>query len=210
MSKSLAHRPPSAKGCRFVAYSQGFNRRVKGPFSWVTPAAWVYRQKLGTFAAKHGVFGDMQEICDGLKSIFGRHWAFHCKESILKTRLSHVGFRLVDGKTLSGQSSNNSHAGAVKAEVSATNAFEKLVPLLCRIFWQFYQHGPFLFDCFFYQGANINVQWRGVDSVAFSVKGDSPCNQVHKLQWHEPAFQQRQGRPLVFNKFSSIICRTSL
>lgn len=88
MSKSLACRPPEAKGARFVGYARDFKRRVKGQFSWNTPAAWVYRQKLGTFAAKSGIFGDADTVFKGLYALAGPHWAYHLRDAILNTKLS--------------------------------------------------------------------------------------------------------------------------
>ena len=87
MSKSLANRPKSAKGTRFVGYSSGFKRRVKGLFSWNTPAGWVYRQKLGTFLAERG-FLDM-DWQEAMRCYGGRHWAYKLREAILDVRLSY-------------------------------------------------------------------------------------------------------------------------
>jgi hypothetical protein len=87
MSKSLANRPSSAKGTRFVGYSSGFKRRVKGLFSWNTPAGWVYRQKLGTFLAERGFLGmDWQEA---MRCYGGRYWAYKLREAILDVHLSY-------------------------------------------------------------------------------------------------------------------------
>jgi hypothetical protein len=82
LSKSIDHKPASAKGTRAVTYSQGFERKVKGPWSWTTPGAWVFRAKLRTWAGKHG--------CDSMKAVaalFGPRWAYSNRDAILSTHL---------------------------------------------------------------------------------------------------------------------------
>ncbi len=82
LSKSIDHKPASAKGTRAITYSQGFERKVKGPWSWTTPGAWVFRAKLRTWAGKHG--------CESMKAVaalFGSRWAYSNRDAILSTPL---------------------------------------------------------------------------------------------------------------------------
>ena len=78
LSKSVGNRLPEHKGARFVRYSQTCPRMVKGAFSWNTINAWVWREKLRTWAHSH----DCTSF-DQVRGIFGKRWAYHHRETIL-------------------------------------------------------------------------------------------------------------------------------
>jgi hypothetical protein len=84
LSKSLAHKPPEAKGTRSVTYSQGYARKVKGAWSWANPSAWLWRAKLRTWAAGHGC-QSMRDVA----AMFGPRWAYHHRETILAVKLDY-------------------------------------------------------------------------------------------------------------------------
>ena len=78
LAKSLANKPPEAKGMRAVTYSRGFERAVKGAFSWVSPSSWLWRQKLRAWA----YYQDCRTM-EELKEMFGPRWAFTWRETIM-------------------------------------------------------------------------------------------------------------------------------
>jgi hypothetical protein len=82
--KSLAHKPASAKGTRAVNYSYRCPRILSGAWSWANAAGWVWRAKLATWATRHGC-ETMKEVA----ALFGPKWAYHHREAILTTPLSH-------------------------------------------------------------------------------------------------------------------------
>ena len=84
LAKSLAHKPADAKGTRSVNYSRRCPQILSGKWSWNNPSGWLWRQKLRTWATRHGC-----ETFAQVYSLFGPKWAFHHREAILETPLSY-------------------------------------------------------------------------------------------------------------------------
>jgi len=84
LAKSLANKPADAKGTRSVNYSHRCPQIMTGKWSWNNPSGWLWRQKLRTWATRHGC-----ETFSQVYSIFGPKWAFHHRQAILDTPLSY-------------------------------------------------------------------------------------------------------------------------
>jgi len=84
LAKSLANKPADAKGTRAVNYSHRCPRAVRGQWSWANAADWVWRAKLGKWAAKHGCAS-----FDELRALLGKRWAYHHRDPIEATVLDN-------------------------------------------------------------------------------------------------------------------------
>jgi hypothetical protein len=84
LSKSLANKPPDAKGTRAVNYSHKCPQIIPARWSWANESAWLWRAKLRTWATRHGC-ATMAEVA----ALFGAKWAYHHREAILATPLSY-------------------------------------------------------------------------------------------------------------------------
>ncbi len=84
LAKSLANKPADAKGTRAVNYSHKCPRILSGRWSWANAAGWVWRAKLGKWAAKHHC-ASMDEV----KALLGKRWAYHHRQAILDTELDY-------------------------------------------------------------------------------------------------------------------------
>jgi hypothetical protein len=84
LGKSLAHRPADAKGTRSVNYTRNCPRVYGRQWSWNNASGWLWRAKLGKWAAKHGC-RNLHEVA----GLFGPRWAYHHREQIVKTELDH-------------------------------------------------------------------------------------------------------------------------
>lgn len=82
LSKGLPGKRPEHKGARLVCYSQGFQRAIKGRFSW-TDGGREWRQKLAIWAEKHGCHS-LEEV----KCLFGPRWAYFHGDHIAAVVLS--------------------------------------------------------------------------------------------------------------------------
>jgi hypothetical protein len=84
ISKHIGNRLPEDKGARLVRYSKGTNR-VGTCFSWVSPGAFMWRAKLGTFCRMLGL--NSENYQQFLKEWFGRNWVYHLRPLILSIKL---------------------------------------------------------------------------------------------------------------------------
>ena len=84
LAKSAEHKPEDAKGTRAVNYSHKCPRVLRGQWSGANPSGWVWRAKLGKWAAKHGCRSFAE-----IKALLGPHWAYHHRGAILSTELDY-------------------------------------------------------------------------------------------------------------------------
>jgi hypothetical protein len=85
ISKHIGQRLPEDKGARLVRYSKGTNR-IGIRFSWVSPGAYMWRSKLGTFCRMMNLNSDNYKIF--LKEWFGKNWIYHLYPLIQSIKLS--------------------------------------------------------------------------------------------------------------------------
>lgn len=76
ISKGSMYRDERYKGSRWVSYSRGFSKAVKGRFSWMNEGR-EWRHKVAAWAASHGCAS-----LDDVKAIFGDHWSYWHREAI--------------------------------------------------------------------------------------------------------------------------------
>jgi hypothetical protein len=76
IGKHLDARLPEDKGVRLAQCSQGW-KAASSQFSWNSPGAWCYRQKLRSFAVKRGC-GSMAD----LRRLLGRSWGHTHRDAI--------------------------------------------------------------------------------------------------------------------------------
>ena len=87
MSKHIQQREERDKGARvvrFLGYSAG-ERRISARFAWNTAGAWLWRQKVATWAKSHGI-----DSLEQLRERVGPRWAWRLKEDIMATRIDGV------------------------------------------------------------------------------------------------------------------------
>jgi hypothetical protein len=84
VAKHIGQRLPEDKGARLVRYSKGTNP-VGTRFSWVSPGAYMWRSKLGTFCRMLELNSDNYK--EFLKEWFGRNWVYHLRPLILSIKL---------------------------------------------------------------------------------------------------------------------------
>lgn len=78
ISKHINNRLPEDKGVRLVEYSKGA-RDGTTKFAWVSAASWLWREKVRAWAFSQGLMNE-----DEVRSVFGKHWAWKCRRSIMK------------------------------------------------------------------------------------------------------------------------------
>ena len=78
ISKHISQRLPEDKGVRLVEYSRGA-RDGTTYFSWVCATSWLWREKVRAWAASMGLKNEEE-----VRSTFGKHWAFHCRQRIMR------------------------------------------------------------------------------------------------------------------------------
>lgn len=82
MTKTLKCRHPEDVGRRLIRASRNVERHTTGNFSWSSPGAWVYREKLRLFAFKHGSYS-----IDELHNWMGPGVAYRCRDEIYSQRI---------------------------------------------------------------------------------------------------------------------------
>lgn len=82
MTKTLKCRHPGDIGRRLIRTSRNVVRQTTDRFSWHTPRAWVYREKLRLFAFKNGYYD-----LDDLHFQMGHDVAHKCLDEILAQRI---------------------------------------------------------------------------------------------------------------------------
>ena len=89
ISKHIGQRLAGDNGARlvrFIGYKAG-DRAASCQFSWNSENAWLWRHKVAAFAKRHGV-ADL----DGMRSKFGRRWAYQRCREILAEPLEGIVF----------------------------------------------------------------------------------------------------------------------
>ncbi|MGQ5525606.1 rolling circle replication-associated protein [Chitinimonas sp. PSY-7] len=85
ISKHIGQREERDKGCKLVGYSKGA-RAVTARFSFATPGAKIWRQKVAAYAANLGALGATPDRSpvpyEEIKRYKGPHWAFKDRELI--------------------------------------------------------------------------------------------------------------------------------
>lgn len=84
IGKHIGQRLPEDKGARLVRYSKGCNR-AGVRFSWVSPGAFMWRSKLGTFSRMLGLNPDNHK--EFLKEWFGKNWVYVLRPLIEAVKL---------------------------------------------------------------------------------------------------------------------------
>ena len=84
IGKHIGQRLAEDKGARLVRYSKGANR-AGVRFSWMSPGAYMWRQKLGTFCQMMGLSSDNHK--EFLKNWFGKNWVYVLRPLIEAVKL---------------------------------------------------------------------------------------------------------------------------
>jgi hypothetical protein len=84
IGKHVGQRLPEDKGARLVRYSKGANR-AGVRFSWLSPGAYMWRQKLGTFCRMLCLSSDNHK--ELLKDWFGKNWVYVLRPLIEAVKL---------------------------------------------------------------------------------------------------------------------------
>jgi hypothetical protein len=85
IGKHIGQRLAQDKGARLVRYSKGANR-AGVRFSWLSPGAYMWRLKLGTFCRMLGLSSDSHN--EFLKEWFGKNWVYVLRPLIEAVKLS--------------------------------------------------------------------------------------------------------------------------
>lgn len=78
IAKGAIFKDERYKGARSVSYSQSFDRKVKGAFSWVEDGR-KWREAVASWARSHGC-ADLEQV----KAVFGPRWVYHHSDEILR------------------------------------------------------------------------------------------------------------------------------
>jgi hypothetical protein len=84
IGKHIGQRLPEDKGARLVRYSKGCNR-AGVRFTWVSPGAYMWRQKFGTFCRMLGLTSENHRGV--LKEWFGKNWVYVLRPLIEAVKL---------------------------------------------------------------------------------------------------------------------------
>jgi len=87
-------------------------------------------------------------------------------------RMTHVGFRFGHRSPRSGQLRHDGNPCAMEAEVGKSDAFEKLMPLLGRVFWQIDKPVPLCGSGRLHQRHKILVERGGMNPASLGIKAD--------------------------------------
>lgn len=124
ISKGALYRDKRYKGARWVAYSRGFSRAVKGQFAWVEEGR-KWRMKVATWARKHSL-ASLEEI----KAVFGVRWAYHQRESIAQTEPDPTA--LQPARTMPAEVSKGDRVYRLKSREETREERERRVAQMAR------------------------------------------------------------------------------